>query len=76
MFDRMNGIGAHEVIIETPDHTASLGGLAGEAGGRRAVGVPESHARSEAGSPACVTRCCSRITAKRRGRRWSTRTPN
>ncbi len=24
MFDRMNGIGAHEVIIETPDHTADL----------------------------------------------------
>ena len=24
MFDRMNGIGAHEVIIETPDHNASL----------------------------------------------------
>ena len=23
MFDRMNGIGAHEVIIETPDHSAS-----------------------------------------------------
>ena len=25
MFDKMNGIGAHEVIIETPDHNASLG---------------------------------------------------
>ena len=24
MFDKMNGIGAHEVIIETPDHTATL----------------------------------------------------
>jgi UDPglucose--hexose-1-phosphate uridylyltransferase len=24
MFDRMNGVGAHEVIIETPDHAASL----------------------------------------------------
>jgi UDPglucose--hexose-1-phosphate uridylyltransferase len=24
MFDRMNGIGAHEVIIETPDHDRSL----------------------------------------------------
>src|SRR5512141_1918152 len=24
MFDRMNGVGAHEVIIETPDHNASL----------------------------------------------------
>lgn len=27
MYDRMNGVGAHEVIIETPDHTASLGTL-------------------------------------------------
>jgi len=24
MYDKMNGIGAHEVIIETPDHAASL----------------------------------------------------
>jgi UDPglucose--hexose-1-phosphate uridylyltransferase len=27
MFDRMNGIGAHEVIIETPDHNATLASL-------------------------------------------------
>jgi len=27
MFDRMNGIGAHEVIIETPDHQATLAQL-------------------------------------------------
>jgi UDPglucose--hexose-1-phosphate uridylyltransferase len=27
MFDRMNGIGAHEVIIETPDHSATLASL-------------------------------------------------
>ncbi len=27
MFDRMNGVGAHEVIIETPDHSASLATL-------------------------------------------------
>ncbi|MBM3776246.1 MAG: galactose-1-phosphate uridylyltransferase [Acidobacteria bacterium] len=28
MFDRMNGVGAHEVIIETPDHGAVLSTLA------------------------------------------------
>ncbi len=28
MYDRMNGIGAHEVIIETPRHELSLGDLA------------------------------------------------
>jgi UDPglucose--hexose-1-phosphate uridylyltransferase len=27
IYDRMNGIGAHEVIIETPDHGANLGTL-------------------------------------------------
>jgi UDPglucose--hexose-1-phosphate uridylyltransferase len=27
MFDRMNGIGAHEVIIETPDHQRSLAAM-------------------------------------------------
>ena len=24
VYDRMNGIGAHEVIVETPDHTQAL----------------------------------------------------
>lgn len=27
MFDKMNGIGAHEVIIETPEHNATLAGM-------------------------------------------------
>jgi UDPglucose--hexose-1-phosphate uridylyltransferase len=27
IYDRMNGIGAHEVIIETPEHELDLGGL-------------------------------------------------
>jgi len=27
IYDRMNGVGAHEVIIESPDHKASLSGL-------------------------------------------------
>ncbi|MEK7404711.1 MAG: galactose-1-phosphate uridylyltransferase [Acidobacteriota bacterium] len=27
LYDRMNGIGAHEVIIETPDHNATLAGM-------------------------------------------------
>ena len=27
LFDRMNGVGAHEVVIETPHHGASLAGL-------------------------------------------------
>jgi UDPglucose--hexose-1-phosphate uridylyltransferase len=27
MYDRMDGVGAHEVIVETPDHTSSLADL-------------------------------------------------
>jgi len=27
LFDKMNGIGAHEVIIESPDHSATLATL-------------------------------------------------
>jgi UDPglucose--hexose-1-phosphate uridylyltransferase len=27
MFDKMNGVGAHEVIIETPDHNATLASM-------------------------------------------------
>ena len=31
MFDKMNGIGAHEVIIESPDHKAGIATMADEA---------------------------------------------
>jgi UDPglucose--hexose-1-phosphate uridylyltransferase len=31
LYDRMNGIGAHEVVIETPDHDGSLSTLADDA---------------------------------------------
>jgi UDPglucose--hexose-1-phosphate uridylyltransferase len=31
LFDRMNGVGAHEVVIETPDHDASLATMSEEA---------------------------------------------
>jgi len=30
-YDRMNGVGAHEVVIESPDHTASLATMSVEA---------------------------------------------
>ena len=49
MFDRMNGIGAHEVIIETPDHNSNLATLPAEANRRRVVDIPGSHSRSEEG---------------------------
>src|SRR5256714_1496763 len=31
LFDKMNGVGAHEVVIETPEHGASLAGLSVDA---------------------------------------------
>src|SRR3954469_13633205 len=31
MFDRMNGVGAHEVVIETPDHSATLATMPSDA---------------------------------------------
>ena len=31
LYDRMNGVGAHEVVIETPEHTASLATLPADA---------------------------------------------
>ena len=31
LFDRMNGVGAHEVVIETPDHRATLATLSTDA---------------------------------------------
>jgi UDPglucose--hexose-1-phosphate uridylyltransferase len=31
LYDRMNGVGAHEVVIETPDHTATLATLSPDA---------------------------------------------
>jgi UDPglucose--hexose-1-phosphate uridylyltransferase len=48
MFDRMSGIGAHEVIIETPDHDRTLAMQSEAEIEARAVGLPRAHARSEA----------------------------
>src|SRR5271156_933411 len=31
LFDRMNGVGAHEVIIETPDHKSTLATISDKA---------------------------------------------
>ena len=39
LYDKMNGVGAHEVIIESPDHFETLADHAGEASGRSFLGV-------------------------------------
>ena len=73
MFDRMNGIGAHEVIIETPDHQQTLARLperpSSGSCGRIASGCSTS---SRIGGSA--TSSCSRTTARRPARRSITRT--
>ena len=51
IFDKMNGIGAHEVIIESPDHNATLASLPAEGRGRGALGLPRPHGRPEEGHP-------------------------
>ena len=67
LFDRMNGIGAHEVIIETPDHDKTLATMSRAGDRAGAVGVPRARARSEAGSAASATSWSSRTTAPRPG---------
>ena len=51
LFDRMNGIGAHEVIIETPDHEQDAVDDVGAGDRAGVVGVPRARAGSEAGFP-------------------------
>ena len=51
LFDRMSGIGAHEVIIESPNHDADAGHV--ERGGDRegVLGLARTRARSQARHP-------------------------
>ena len=74
MFDKMNGIGAHEVIIETPEHNATLATLAAQAYRRCAVDLPRPHSRSEERTAASNTSLFSKTMARPPGRRSSTRT--
>ena len=48
LFDKMNGIGAHEVIIESPRHEDTLATLDADAGGAGALGVPRARPGPEA----------------------------
>ena len=51
MFDRMNGIGAHEVIIETPDHDRTLASMSEPEIERVLWAFRERIARPQAGPP-------------------------
>ncbi len=49
LYDRINGVGAHEVIIESPDHARCPGHAAGGADRRRALRLSRPDARPAAG---------------------------
>ena len=73
MFDRMNGIGAHEVIIETPDHDKTLATMS-EPEIERVLWAFRERILDLKRTSASATSWCSRTTARRRARRSSTRT--
>ena len=54
MFDRMNGIGAHEVIIETPDHDKTFASMSEPEIERVLSAYRERRAGPEAGPPAAL----------------------
>ncbi len=67
MYDKMNGIGAHEVIIETPDHNVDAGGHAGAADRGIPLGLSRARHRSEEGPPLPLYRHVQEL--RRSGRR-------
>ena len=67
LFQSLGGLGAHEVIIESPDHRRDLGDDERGAGAAGAVGVARADARSAARHPPQELPRSSRTSA--RGRR-------
>ena len=74
LFDRMNGIGAHEVIIETPDHDKTLATMSEPEIERVLWAFRERDARSEARHPVPLHPGVQEPRRARPGRRSSTRT--
>ena len=74
MYDTMAGIGAHEVIIETPRHVLSLADLSEEQV-REVLWVYRDRLLDlKKDTPAWCMGFCSRTWARRRARVWSIRT--
>ena len=63
LYDRMNGVGAHEVVIESPEHEAVIEQLPGLPSGRGVPRLPRPDRGSLQGPPARVRAWCSRTTA-------------
>ena len=74
MFDKMNGIGAHEVIIESPDHQATLATIPVDGFVRVLIGLPGPHRGPQPRTPGSNTSWSSKTRAGPPGLPWSTAT--
>ena len=74
MFDRMSGIGAHEVVIETTDHDKTFATMCGAGDRARAVGVPRPRARPQERHPFPLHPPVQEPRRRRPARRSSTAT--
>ena len=74
IYDVMAGIGAHEVIIESPSHHKSMATLGPDEHPRSPLGLSRSARRPEEETPGWCTACSSRTSAPRAGPASSTRT--
>ena len=73
MFDKMTGVGAHEVVIETPDHNLSLSQMS-ERQVEDVFWAFRERILDLKKTGASATSCCSKIMASPRAHRSSTRT--
>ena len=76
LYDKMNGVGAHEVVIEGPEPRPGAGRPAGRAPGGGADGLPRAHAWTCTATGASATCWSSRTTAPGPAPRSSTPTPS
>ena len=72
MYDKMNGIGAHEIIVETPDHATSWSEMP-ERQIRKCCGPFRTGSRISSATFASATSFYSRTTARPRARRSNIR---
>jgi len=75
MYDKMNGIGAHEVIIETPEHAQTLAEMP-ERQIEEVLWAFRDRVNDLKKTGGSATSCCSRTMARRRAHRSSIRIPN
>ena len=74
LYDRMRGVGAHEVIIESPQHDLHMGDMEPRGARGRARPVPGAHARSRPRREVQVRAALQEPRDGRRGDARATRT--